>query len=207
MTLSSGCHFLIPLPMRRQALEQLHESHQGMVHTKERAKLVVYWSGMEVDIENTILSCKLCQDSLPLQQMESIILKCKPQWLFQEIAADYCTHAGQKYLITVDFFSKWLEITLMSTNTTTTQLILSLKSSFCCFGDPDKLWSYQGPQFTSKAFQDFAKQWGFQHITSSPRYPKVTERPKLPSSPWKFVILLLRRPWQTVIRPGPTIHL
>jgi len=32
--------------------------------------------------------------------------------------------------------------------------------------------SDQGPQFTSKIFQDFSKEWGFQHITSSPRYPQ-----------------------------------
>ena len=166
-----GCRLLIPSPMRRQVLDQLHESHQGTVRTKERARLV-YWPGMEVDIENTILSCKLCQDSLPSQQTEPITLKPKPQRPFQEFAADVCTHAGQQYLITVDCFSDWPEIIPMSTNTTTTQLISSLKSSFCRFGVPDKLWSDQGPQFTSKAFQDFAKQWGFQHVTSSPRYPQ-----------------------------------
>jgi hypothetical protein len=143
-----------------------------MVRTKERARLVVYWPGMEVDIENTILSCKLCQDSLPSQQTEPIVLKPKPQRPFQEIAADFCSHAGQQYLITVDCYSDWPEITPMTTNTTTTRLTSSLKSSFCRFGVPDKLWTDQGPQFTSKAFQDFAKQWGFSHVTSSPRYPQ-----------------------------------
>lgn len=88
-----GCHLLISSPMKRKVLEQPHESHQGMVRTKERARLVVYWPGMEVDIENirTILSCKLCQDSLPLKQTEPIILKPKPQQPFQEIAADFRT--------------------------------------------------------------------------------------------------------------------
>ena len=36
----------------------------------------------------------------------------------------------------------------------------------------DILWSDQGPQFTSKMFQDFSKEWGFQHITLSPQYPQ-----------------------------------
>ena len=42
--------------------------------------------------------------------------------------------------------------------------------SFCCTGAPDKVWTDQGPQFTSQAFQKFTKQWGFKHVTSSPRY-------------------------------------
>ena len=29
-----------------------------------------------------------------------------------------------------------------------------------------------GPQFTSKLFEDLSKEWGFQHITSSPMYPQ-----------------------------------
>jgi hypothetical protein len=40
-----GCHLLIPSQMRRQALQQLHSSHQGTVRTKERARLTIYWPG------------------------------------------------------------------------------------------------------------------------------------------------------------------
>ena len=34
------------------------------------------------------------------------------------------------------------------------------------------MWSDGGPQFTSKCFQDFSKQWGFTHQTSSLYYPQ-----------------------------------
>ena len=166
-----GCCLLIPAQMRREVLAQLHDSHQGMVRTKDRARLTVYWPGMDNDIDNLILLCKLCQDSLPSHQKEPIALKPTPNRPFQEIAADFCSHAGQQYLITVDRFSDWPEIIPMRTNTTTTKLVSSLKSSFCRTGIPDQVWTDQGPQFTSQAFQDFAKQWGFEHITSSPRYP------------------------------------
>ena len=157
--------------MRREVLEQLHDSHQGMVRTKDRARLTVYWPGMDNDIDNLILSCKLCQDSLPSHQKEPTAFKTTPNRPFQEIAADFCSHAGQQYLIMVDYFSDWPEIIPMKTSTTTTKLVLSLKSSFCRTGVPDKVWTDQGPQFTSQAFQDFAKQWGIEHVTSSPRYP------------------------------------
>ena len=109
---------------------------------------------------------------LPLQQ-KTITLKPTPQQPFQEAAMDFCSHTGEQYLITVDCFSDWPEITPMMTNTTTTKLMSSLKSSVCRTGVPDKVWTDQGPQFTSRAFQEFAKQWGFEHVTSSPRYPQI----------------------------------
>ena len=32
--------------------------------------------------------------------------------------------------------------------------------------------SDNGPQYSSSSFKKFAKDWGFQHITSSPEYPR-----------------------------------
>ena len=37
-----GCRLLIPTSMRKQVLSQVHDSHQGMVRTKQRARLTVY---------------------------------------------------------------------------------------------------------------------------------------------------------------------
>ena len=58
-THSSHCRLLIPVQMRREALAQLHDSHQGTVRTKDRARLTVYWPGMDKGMDTTILSCKL----------------------------------------------------------------------------------------------------------------------------------------------------
>ena len=148
---------------------------------------------MDNDIDKTILSCKLCQDSLPSQQKEPIALKPKPQRPFQEIAADFCSHAGRQYLITVDCFSDWPEKMPMMTNTTTTKVLSSFKSSFCRTGVPDKVWTDQGPQFTSTAFQECARQWGFEHVTSSPRYPQSNGKAEATVKSMKIII---RSAWQ-----------
>ena len=49
-------------------------------------------------------------------------------------------------------------------------VIAKLKTHFARYGIPDFVHSDNGPQFSSMEFQNFSRQWGFQHVTSSPRY-------------------------------------
>ena len=72
----------------------------------------------------------------------------------------------------MDCYSDWPDINPMGHNTTTSSLTAALQQSFCRTGVPDIFWSDQGPQFMAKSFQAFATRWGFQHITSTPRYPQ-----------------------------------
>ena len=167
-----GCRLLIPTSMRRDVLQMLHESHQGCVRTKERARLVVYWPGIDNDIDNVVLACKKCQDLLPSNCKEPIITKPKPERPFQELAGDFCCYGGQNFLILVDCYSDWPDIIPMGRETVTSKLLSALRQSFCRIGVPDTFWSDQGPQFMSRQFQSFASQWGFKHVTSSPRYPQ-----------------------------------
>ena len=49
------CRLLIPAAMHREVLSNLHDSHQGSVRTKERARLV-YWPGLDNDLDNMLSS-------------------------------------------------------------------------------------------------------------------------------------------------------
>ena len=167
-----GCRLLIPTVMRRQVLMNLHESHQGSLRTKQRARLTVYWPGIDNDIDNMIFSCKHCQDMLPANVKEPIMSKPSPQRPFQEVAVDLCCYGGQNYLIYVDCYTDWPDIIPLGFNTTAAHLIKVLEQSFSRTAIPDLLWSDGGLQFSAKCFQDFAKQWGFKHQMSSPHYPQ-----------------------------------
>ena len=103
--------------MRRQILAQLHESHQGTVRTKQRARLSVYWPGIDNDIDNVILACQTCQDSLPSNVKEPLIQKSRPDRPFQEIAIDFCSYASRDYLIIVDCCTDWPAIISMDRGT------------------------------------------------------------------------------------------
>ena len=145
---------------------------------KQRAKLTIYWPGINNDIDNIILACKQCQDSFPSHPKEAIIMKPRPSRPFQEIAVDLCSHAGHNFLITVGCHTDWPDIIHMGRNTTAPHLITTLLRGFCRTGAPDIVWSDLSPQFTSKLFEDFSKEWGFQHVTSSPMYPQSNGKAK-----------------------------
>lgn len=49
-------------------------------------------------------------------------------------------------------------------------MVTSMKSQFARHGIPYEVRSDNGPQVTSTDFQDFAKEWEFKHVTSSPHY-------------------------------------
>ena len=167
-----GCRLLIPSGMRREILEQLHASHQGVVRTKQRAGLTVYWPGLNNDIENIVSSCRQCQDYLPSNAKEPIIFKARPTRPFQEVAADLCYHAGRHYLIIIDCYSDWPTIAPMGTDVTSLNVVSAFRALFSQTAVPDVLWSDGGPQFTAKCFQTFADRWGFVHRRSTPHYPQ-----------------------------------
>ena len=81
-------------------------------------------------------------------------------------------YEGQQFLVIIDCYTDWPQIIQMGKNTTTSHLITALLDAFIRIGAPDIVWSNQGPQFMSHTFQVFAKEWGFQHITSSATYPQ-----------------------------------
>ncbi|KAK2712700.1 hypothetical protein QYM36_011401, partial [Artemia franciscana] len=55
-----GDKIVIPVTMRREILQQLHHSHMGMEKTKQRARSIVYWPGINRNIEEMISQCITC---------------------------------------------------------------------------------------------------------------------------------------------------
>ena len=74
------------------------------------------------------------------------------------------------FFFTIDAYSKWLEIFLMST-TTSTKTIETLRSVFARYGLPEQVVSNNGPQFTSDEFKGFCNSNGIRHITGAPYHP------------------------------------
>ena len=76
------------------------------------------------------------------------------------------------YLVVVDAYTKWLEVKIMS-STTSTKTIEALREIFATHGLPAQLVSDNGPQFSSEEFISFLKANGIQELKSAPYHPKT----------------------------------
>lgn len=187
-----GCRVVVPSSLRRTTLTSLHAGHLGKERTKSRARQVVYWPGMDTDIENTVKQCERCQSELPTQQRETLTeheLASRP---FQFLDMDFADHAGGKYLIVVDGYSGWRFIDCVGPRANTDSVIRAMLGIFCQVGIPEVVWTDGGTQFTSHQFQAFLKKWGIKHCTSSPHYHQSNGRAE---SGVKAAKRLLRRCW------------
>ena len=74
------------------------------------------------------------------------------------------------FLVLVDAYSKWLEVHVMK-STTSTATIEKLREIFATHGLPKTVVSDNGTNFSSNEFELFMSQNGINHIKVSPYHP------------------------------------
>ena len=161
---------VVPESLQAQTLTKIHQGHQGIQRCRARAQKAVWWLHISNLIEHLIQSCPVCVHSLTPPR-EPMISSTLPEYPWQKVGSDMFHLYGATYLLTVDYYSRYPEIVKM-TSTTSESTIKALRSIFSRLGIPEVLISDNGPQYASKAMEDFAKSYGFNHITSSPHYPQ-----------------------------------
>ena len=163
---------IIPSAQRSEVLEQIHRGHQGIHKCWECAAQTVWWPGMSRDIEETVNKCLECKKmQTHAQRPQPLIPSSLPDLPWQKVGADLFEWKGNIYLLIVDYYSRFIEIAKLS-RATTEQVICHFKSIFARHGIPEVLMSDNGPQFSSKQFTEFAENYQFKHITSSPYFPQ-----------------------------------
>lgn len=167
-----GSRLVIPESLKEDVLEKLHESHQGRGKCRERAGTSVWWPGIGQDINTVVEACSYCIENGPAQRHEPLMPTSLPGRPWEKVAADLCELNQRKYLITVDYYSRWIEIDLLG-STTSSAVIGKFKRIFATHGIPDVMMSDNGPQFSSDEFASFANEYGFAHSTSSPHMPQA----------------------------------
>jgi len=166
-----GERAIIPDTLRSDITSRLHSSHLGVEGCLRRARECVYWLGMNDQIKKYIAKCYTCRSIDNKQQKETLRPQEVPSKPWAKVGTDLFVFDSKDYLITVDYYSNFWEIDDLA-DTKSTTVIKKLKAHFACQGIPDSVISDNGPQYASQDFQKFSKQWGFQHVTSSPSYPQ-----------------------------------
>ena len=161
--------FIVPAKLRREMMEKVHSSHLGIEGCLRRAREVFYWPRMNAEIKDYILKCDICNSFKPEQLREPLMFHEIPSRPWQRVATDLFLFDQRQYLITVDYYSSFFEVDKLEIADSKT-VIDKLKMQFSRHGIPEVVISDNGPHYTSADFAKFAKDWHFQHITSSPRY-------------------------------------
>ena len=113
----------------------------------------------------------MCNSCKPHQQREPLKLHNISERPWSLVATDLFYWNGTDYVVVTDSFSGWFEFAMLG-NTSSRMVIGKLKEIFARYGIFDVLYSDNGPQYSSEEFQKFAREWGFNHVTSSPYHPQ-----------------------------------
>ncbi len=162
-----GTRVVIPKVMRPEALKILHQAHQGIVKTKQLARDLLYWPGMNAEIEDVVAKCSTCQEHRSMQTKEPLLPTPIPTRQWQHVAEDLFDCLDSKWLIIVDYFSEYFEIERME-QTTGRKIIEQNKKWFSTHGIPDQVTSDNGPPWNGHEWTAFADQYDFNHTPISP---------------------------------------
>ena len=163
---------VIPKSKRLQMLNIIHDGHLGITKCRARARRSVWWPGLSAAVEELVKNCNICAKVRPTP-VEPLLPSSFPTRAWERIGMDLFDFKGKNHLLVVDYYSRWPEVRKLTLNQTAETIILHLKEIFSTHGTAEIVISDNGPQFSNEAFRRFAKEWGFIHVTSSPRYPQA----------------------------------
>lgn len=178
--LHRGERMVIPQSLTSRLLEIAHETHPGIVRTKQRLRDLYWWPGMDTQVERMVHNCPTCQAADKSARTASPPLHPVPLPLapWSKLGMDIvgpleeCASSCRYAITLVDYHSKWPEISFASSVTTST-VTTFLLHVFSREGYPDEIVTDNGPQFISAEFEKFLHQRGIRHTRVSVYYPQA----------------------------------
>ena len=152
-------------------LESIHIGHMGMTKCTRRAKDLMFWPKMSSEIEDMVGNCPTCLERRDSNCKEPLISHPIPERPLQVVSTDLFTWNDQDFIVVVDHFSRFIEVEKLPSSRSSS-VIAKMKSIFSRHGIAEKVISDNGPCYASQEFAEFAKQFDFTHITSSPHFPQ-----------------------------------
>ena len=154
----------IPESIRPDVLEIFHESHPGISAMKQYARSLIWFHGMDKQIENIVQSCHVCQANRAKPP------KCNTEWpvpnkKWSRIHIDHFFFENHVFLVVVDALTKYIECQIVN-STSSLSTIEALREIFSRNGLPEIVCSDNCSSFKSCEFQDFLANNAILHMTS-----------------------------------------
>ena len=164
-----GHHIVVPQSPQQETLHKIHSGHQRILWFCLHVSSAAWWPGIKHQVEQLVRSWPACTQAHLAHRQPMISFLPNHPW--EKVASDLFELNGKTYLLVADYFSCYLEVQTLTT-TTSASVIRALKAIFSRHGIPAVLMSDKGPQYSSQKMKDFANQYNFKHVTSSPHYPQ-----------------------------------
>ena len=127
--LLKGPRLIVPSSMRLEILDRIHDGHQGIVKCRRRNKDSVWWPGLGKQLEEMVTNCRKCIEHRK-PNSELMIPSAFPARPWQVLGTDLFRLNGRTYLLVVDYFSGFIEISILLASQKSSEKILALKSIF-----------------------------------------------------------------------------
>lgn len=118
-----------------------------------------------------VSTCTHCLDHRNRQPSESLIHHEIPVTPWTKVATDVFYLYSKAYVVIIDYTTRYFDIHKLDDCKSST-VINKIKNTFAKFGIPQIVISDNGPEYRSSEFRQFAKDWDFRNITTSPNYPQ-----------------------------------
>ncbi|GFX92973.1 uncharacterized protein K02A2.6 [Trichonephila clavipes] len=166
--LFSNEKLILPYSLRKDMLQLIHEAHFGIEKCKKRAREIIYWPGMNCDIETLVSLCVIREKFKKANSKEPLKPHTVPYRHIEKIGVDIIDLSNASYLVVIDYFSKLIEIAEL-VNKSADEVIIKLKTIFFRFGVPNIVVLDNIP-LNSYIYKKFANDWDFNYAFISPHY-------------------------------------
>ena len=135
-----------------------------------RARLCVFWNGINRDIEVFVRKCATCQEVQRAQPREPLMRHEMPSCAWQIVGTDLFVINRETYLF---YYSKCPFVYMTPSPVTSTAVIGKTKSLVAEQGVPQCVISDNGGHFSTDTFRMFADQWCLRSRDIKPILPSV----------------------------------
>ena len=165
--LMRGSRVVIPSALRLEMLDRIHTGHQGISKCRERARQSLWWPGLSQQLEELVKNCAVCWKCVS-QRSEPLIPSSLSDLPWQRVGTDLFELNGHFYLLVVDYYSRFIDIAKLHKKTAV-EVVTLTKGMFARHGIPEVVVL---ERFSSEAYSTFAREFQFEHVTSSLHYPQ-----------------------------------
>ena len=148
-----GDRIIIPEILRGQILDALHTGHQGETKCLLLAKESVFWPGITNDIKQLVKDCDTCNKYQVEQPKLLLMQQDLPTRPWEKLGTDIFEFKGLKYLMIVDYYSRFPVIRLLSDISAET-ICNHFTSVSAEYGLPSIIIADFGTQYISQKFKD-----------------------------------------------------